>query len=154
MLRYDAPSRTCTLKIPASLLKNADFFNIGNYYKVQIRFDSASNGITGSDYLTRYRQYFSEWSSVCLIRAVPNITVTMTGFDTLDETAPPKVRLVQPGLVPLSGNISSHADGIDTSNYDEILQEFSIDIYNSDDELIAFSGTVFTQNNARPNDIY
>jgi hypothetical protein len=152
-LSYNKNSGTCTLRIPAVLLKNADSFNIGNYYKVQIRFDSANAEIKGSDYLTKNRQYFSEWSSVCLIRAVPDVSIQMDGF--VEEETSSKMRLVQPGLVPLSGRILfSVKDDVTTTQYDETLREFNIKVYNAQNELIVSSGTVYTKDNPDPNEIY
>ena len=141
------------MRIPAVLLKNADSFNIGNYYKVQIRFDNTDAEIKGSEYLTKNRQYFSEWSSVCLIRAVPDVSIQMDGF--VEEKTSNKMRLVQPGLVPLSGRILfSKKDDVTASQYDETLREFNIKIYNAQNELITSSGIVFTKDNPDPNEIY
>jgi len=78
----------CTLRIPAAMLKNERFV-VDNYYKIQLRFDSYS-GDTGfqpsdSSYLSDKRAYFSEWSSVCLLKAILHMYLHLHGF-TADVT--------------------------------------------------------------------
>jgi len=73
-------------------------FTIDQYYKVQIRFTSSnapSSGIDLNDgdavqaidgWLSRNLQYFSEWSTVCLVRGISVPTITLQDFDESSAT--------------------------------------------------------------------
>lgn len=64
-------------------------FDINQYYKVQIRFSSAAAPIDiASDepqavdsWLVQNLNYFSEWSTVCLIRAISTPILSLNNFD-------------------------------------------------------------------------
>ena len=67
-------NNTCQLTIPPEALKDGSFIT-SNYYKVQLRFSNDTENIgtnLDNNYLTKKRPYFSEWSSICLIKAIPN----------------------------------------------------------------------------------
>lgn len=105
-LSYNDDYSVCTLKIPATFLKETSTFLTDNYYKLQLRFDNTSTSIgilpgtagtdssgeevTTSDYMLENRGNFSEWSSVSLIKAIPAIGLRLnlfgeTWYRTLDE---------------------------------------------------------------------
>lgn len=67
-------------------------FNINEYYKVQIRFTgiNASNnpGQRIDSWLFENQSYFSEWSTICLIKGISSHTIFLNGFD---ETATPMI---------------------------------------------------------------
>ena len=80
-ITVNTSNNICTIYIPKELLKgDKEGFVIDNYYKVQIRFDSSNSTPESTSYLQDNRQYFSEWSSVCLIKAIPNIDLGMALF--------------------------------------------------------------------------
>lgn len=62
-------------------------FEAGEYYKVQIRFTNSSIGSTkptsknAAQWLETNAPYFSEWSTVCIIRAINIPTVDIDGYD-------------------------------------------------------------------------
>ena len=121
-----------TLYIPPSILKqnevNERTFVVNSYYKLQLRFDknndpNISLSSINSDYLSTKRAYFSEWSSVCLLKAIPEITVHFNNFtqeldDYLRKTntsitnlpsdfvVPVRVPQYIPGLIPFAGNLT------------------------------------------------
>ena len=76
-LNYDTKAGMYYVTIPVTDI-DGNVFNINQFYKVQLRFDSCNwDDIDGNDvpnsekkvtnYLLNYQQYFSEWSSVCFI---------------------------------------------------------------------------------------
>lgn len=78
------------IHIEAADLQNANFA-INTYYKVQIRFTSdeaeeISLNIPQAldSWLTNNLDQFSEWSTVCLIRAIAQPTLSVAGFDIID----------------------------------------------------------------------
>ena len=146
----DLLKNTCTIKIPTDLLKgDKTNFVTDCYYKVQIRFDSSSSTPKDTSYFINNRQFFSEWSSVCLIKAIPQIQIGMTDFDityTDIDKNNSKIRKVQPGVVPITGDIT--CDG-------ETLQKYKIQIINNNTgEILDKTDWVYTSNNIEPNKIY
>ena len=78
-----------SVNIPLSILQT-DELSFNEYYKIQVRLsaDDHYEGETGadlSDYLTNenYLPYFSEWSTVCLVRFIntPEINLKINGED-------------------------------------------------------------------------
>lgn len=109
-MKVNLTNNTCTIYIPKELLKgDSQTFVVDNYYKVQIRFDGSTATPNSTSYLQDERQFFSEWSSVCLIKAIPEIQLGMDGFDNqftnVDEESSSKIRTVQAGIVPIAGSI-------------------------------------------------
>lgn len=158
-----------TVKIPADILKtDTGKFVIDDYYKVQIRLDSCSDSVENVRYLSSKRAFFSEWSSVCLIKAIPKISLEMSDFKTVnmldDETISEQiVRVVQKGIVPIIGRLTYETSETDfnTSNeqattvYDETLQKYRITITSKrTDEIIDKTDWVLTAGNQNPNQIY
>lgn len=120
IIRYNANTNLYTLHIPPSLLRktetinNKKFFNVGQYYKVQIRFDngyfrnnfnesynsflnvtkainenpnSNDSKILKSDlenYMTVGRPYFSEWSEITLIKPILPFEAIFSKFDSVN----------------------------------------------------------------------
>lgn len=144
-LEMDRDANYYTLYIPRILLKGNDneerYFLVNNYYKVQLRFDkyieSNSDSTTlvtwNSDYLAEKRAFFSEWSSVCLLKAIPTITLHLNNFTIeLDNylrttgtsitnlpsnfVVPVRTPQYMPGIIPFAGNLTFEGDndsGID-----------------------------------------
>lgn len=134
-----------TLSIPPQLLKqNQDVprkFVVNQYYKVQLRFDkfydSSDSKIEtwSSNYLTEKRAFFSEWSSICLIKAIPTITVHLNNFTMeLDDyykanpntsitninsnlIIPVRTPQYMPGIIPIAGNLTF--EGYEDSGLDK-----------------------------------
>lgn len=139
-LVLDRNANAYTLFIPPFLLKkngkeNNRYFVIDTYYKVQLRFDkyiesnSDTSSITtwNSDYLAQKRAYFSEWSSVCLLKAIPTITLHLNNFTMdLDDylrtsntsitnlpsnfVVPVRTPQYMPGIIPFAGNLTFEGD--------------------------------------------
>lgn len=133
-IQFNREANYYTLHIPPSLLKqnsNSERkFVVDCYYKVQLRFDKyydSSDQFTvsnlNSDYLVEKRAYFSEWSSVCLLKAIPTITIHLNNFtieldNYLQSTGnsitnlpsnfvvPSRVPQYVPGIIPFAGNLT------------------------------------------------
>ena len=158
-LIIDRNNNVCIVNIPTSILKGHSFL-INTYYKVQIRLDEASVSseaeFKDTSYFVNKRQFFSEWSSVCLIKAIPSVDITMEDFyeDIYDSTTEgntiSKIRTVQAGIVPIAGNVKF------TPKSDETLQRYHIEIIsNKTEEVIDKTEEwVYTNNNQDPNRIY
>jgi len=155
----DVLNNICTIKIPRQLLKTDNSnFTVSNYYKVQIRLDNCplpSGTPIDSTYLQEKRQYFSEWSSVCLIKAIPRIEIGLIGYDVefnnvVDENIIYNLRKVQAGIVPIVGSVVFSIEGSET------LQRYKISVIaDSTGEIIDKTDNwIYTTNNIDPDRIY
>ena len=74
--------------IPTAYIEG-NAFNTNQFYKVQIRFDSyngtdevpINDEAKKNSYLLSHTQYFSEWSSVCLIRPIHQPKIYLSVFE-------------------------------------------------------------------------
>lgn len=189
ILSMNTDANLYTLNIPSSLLKNQNnnnnkekTFICDYYYKVQIRFDCYSEedtskliDITNPDYLIQNRAYFSEWSSVCLLKAIPNIRLHLNNF-TLESTGdyaksglsiidtiasgvePVRVPQYVPGIIPFSGNLTfsnnSGQKAVTTTSGSEYLQYYQIQIRNESEEIIEDSGKIYVTEKDKMNSFY
>lgn len=184
----DTEANWYTLNIPASLLKNQTnktgennqkTFVCDYYYKVQIRFDCCvDEEPDNAAYLTKNRAYFSEWSSVCLLKAIPNIKLHLNNF-TLESTAdyaargmsiidtitsgvePVRIPQYVPGIIPFSGNLTFEGASKDdviksliTTSGSEYLQSYRIQIFDHKGELFEDSGKLYVTNKDKTNSFY
>lgn len=169
---------TCTLIIPTSVLKNGNTFGVSNYFKVQLRFSSDTKEISTltSTYLTENRFQFSEWSSVCLIKAIPTINIVLDGTSaddssiSLNQDLNTTVASFPAGIIPIAGNLTFNYISTDSTdnntglNYSKIttkdketLRSYQVTIQNADiakEEDIFKSEIIYTYNNENPNRIY
>lgn len=168
------------LTIPTFLLKNQDneinkTFTIDYYYKLQLRFDSCNdiinlNGIDAS-YLTTKRVYFSEWSSICLLKAIPHVycfvknfnnpntwNAVISGVDTIEVAETNKLTpQYVPGSINLTGFLTfsdktSSNSSNKTTNHGEYLKSYYISIFNNENVKLFQSETQYTALLAEKND--
>lgn len=104
-------------------------FKTDQYYKVQLRFDSCDRdsllqdtlgthaideinpGSLNYNYLTENRQYFSEWSSVCLIRAIDRPILLLSGYRSFSDFTDPDIEQdAANGILP-SAKVPSYNPG-------------------------------------------
>lgn len=149
------------LTIPTALLKNQDnvdnkTFTIDYYYKLQLRFDAYDKNFTLIDaaYLTRNRVYFSEWSSVCLLKAIPHVDCFLKNFDSattwsaimdgnLSEEEISTTPQYTPGSINVTGFLT-FSDGSSnsgdttnkTTNHGEYLKSYYITVLDKDNEVL------------------
>lgn len=155
-LNYDSSSGLYYISISPTELKN-NTFNINQFYKVQLRFDGYSGENTSliegdtakvTQYLTEYQDYFSEWSTVCLIKPILQPNIQLRPFDLYNGDTP---QSFNKGIISISGKLF-FGDGSVTET--ETLQSFKAQILDPDTENIVLeSPTIYTGDNVDPNDI-
>ncbi len=140
-----------SFNIPTSILK-AGYFEPDTFYKVQLRFDKTI-GIEPSDtnYLIEQRFNFSEWSSVCLIKAIDAVYIQIQGMEDIQGES--YLKTVQPGIVPISAYLT--VNNFSTGNVTkERLQKYKIQIVAEDDSIIDESNWIYTGDKQDDNSIY
>ena len=173
MLNADSQyQETITLDNGTTQTVNLKTWLRNQYYKVQLRFDtyvdtvgtakynttSTTDGIGIAkklSYLNTNTQYFSEWSTVCLVRpiSVPNMYLTTSDFTDDSEGAPAFNR----GLITIAGRLEFNyinAKGETTISQVETdkLKSFTVSVMNNAaDKDIWTSETFYTQDNVDPN---
>ena len=100
-ISYNQFTKMYTLTIPQDVLKTTPWSTDG-YYKLQLRFDESSSQIT-EDYLIEHRNRFSEWSSVCLLKAISNVKIALSKFDIDDNTI--DTPSFNAGVIPIIGEV-------------------------------------------------
>ena len=141
-------------------------WNINQFYKVQIRLDSnseldstyqdneAGKYIQKMEYLTEYQEWFSEWSTVCLLRPISRPIVRLTGLinpnpDDVGENYS-EIPAFNKGIIPINGNIKFEGGNSET----ETLQSYKLEIYQRNtNNLIYSTPSIYTGNLVNPNEI-
>lgn len=169
---YNDENNLWHLTIPSALLKNQDnvsnkVFTIDYYYKLQLRFDECSNVSTfDAAYLTQQRPYFSEWSSICLLKAIPKIGCSLKNFDNLeiqranidnglsaDENAT-SIPQYTSGSINLTGFLTFHNSDMSIMTSDqhgEYLKNYIIQVLNEEGELLEESPIQYTASSTDKN---
>lgn len=154
-ISYNQNTKIYTLTIPPSILKTYTQtnpnFSIDGYYKLQLRFDESNSSID-NNYLINHRNEFSEWSSVCLLKAIPNIKIALTNFDVSENHT--ETPTFNAGVIPIIGEVMFENNLTGTKA--ETLRSYEITIYNKDDptDILDTSGTIYTANQIDLNRIY
>lgn len=150
----DTTSGMYYIVIPRFALKNGPDWNINQFYKVQIRLDCTEYGAYADEkekttYLQDNQTNFSEWSTVCLLRAILQPNIQLRQFDLNDSSFEPSYN---PGIIPINGHVF-FGDGNNAET--ETLQSFKIDIIPRDTEaqVVYTTGMIYTGNQLDPNDI-
>lgn len=162
--RASAISKTTSgsyrLNVPPNLLRGDDGssatrYMIDRYYKVQVRFDkNDASGIefkdgSAADLPQSYigsasnQLKFSEWSTVCLVRAISRPTLSVHPFDDDEQSGYTGYIL---GTLPISGRLS-----FEQSTDTETLQSFSVKVYDQSGDVEFDSGNIYTGDNVSPN---
>ena len=120
-----------------------DVFDISQYYKIQIRFTSTQaetiniDNTSGIDsWLANNLQYFSEWSQVCLIKAISQPSINMLNFGENNDYI--QTIISNYYTVNFEG-IVNFADPADTQH----VRSFNVLTY-QDDILINTSQQIYT----------
>lgn len=129
-------------------------FELNQFYKVQIRFTG-----TKAEQLTDYKKiamwlinnqkFFSEWSTVCLVKGIERPRISLKGFDSDngDENA---LYVFTSEVVDFIGKLYYQENGTLEKEY---LKFYNIKIYNViDNSLVYDSGDIYT-NVYNPNEI-
>ena len=151
-LRYDTSSGMYFVVIPVTSV-SGNQFNINQFYKVQLRFDCYDGEVPTDDkqlttYLLDCQTYFSEWSTVCLIKPILQPSIQLRQFDTYEGE---NTISFNQGIIPISGKLI-FGDGNVTET--ETLQSYQIQVLEKNsDNVILETSTIYTGDNLDPNDI-
>ena len=130
-------------------------FGLNQFYKVQLRFslipapeDNNRNYINKgiAKWLYDNREFFSEWSKVCLIKGIEQPQITIHGFDdkeSLQQTVLPT------SLIEIIGKLS-----YENKEEKEYLKSYNIKIYNEEDlNTVLFDSGQIYPNPYNPNEL-
>jgi len=128
-------------------------FEINQYYKVQIRFTgTGAAAFTSSTkvaaWLTNNQAYFSEWSTVCLIKGIQQPLIYIKGFDSNDTSSSTETVFTVSEVVDVVG--SMYYD--ENEDEDEYLASYEVNIYDSNSRAVYESGIQYS-NEYYPNEI-
>ena len=115
-------------------------FELNQYYKVQIRFTDAAlskpdKSIEGQ-WLAANTAYFSEWSTICLIKGISKPTVTIHNFEKASDDISIAITT---NTVDFIGSVSFEDPG-----EEETLRSYRIKLYNEKDTLLTDSGDIYS----------
>lgn len=135
---------------PADLVGN--IFELNQFYKVQIRF----TGIEASDltqsnlispWLIENQGFFSEWSTICLIKGIQQPKIELKGFSQNDENTE---TIFTTSIIDLVGRMYFEGN----SNIEkEYLEYYNIQIYNSFSNSLVYNSENIYTNEYNPNEI-
>lgn len=131
---------------------DSGIFELNQFYKVQIRFTGiGATPLTDSSkiaaWLTNNQTYFSEWSTVCLIKGIQKPEIYLKGFESTSSTTDRLVFTSE--VLDIIGKMYFEED-IDETEY---LKYYNIEIYKTSDNLLVYeSGNIYT-NVYNPNEI-
>lgn len=134
-------------------------FNLNQFYKVQLRFSSKSlpEGITGGKGLAKWlydnRDYFSEWSKVCLIKGIAQPKIFIYGFEDENKDAESEELVFSSSTIDIIGRLTYEGQNNEIEET-EYLKNYNIKIYENADltNPIFESGEIYT-NPYSPNEI-
>lgn len=153
-LNLDPSTGMYYVTIPVTSINSGGKFNINQFYKVQIRFDcyETVNNIPLEDqalgyYLLSYQTYFSEWSTVCLIRAIEKPDIYLRKFDSEGGN---QTLSFNRGIIPISGRVIFGEDlqSLET----ETLQSYKISVLSKSDNSVLYeTKSIYTGDLIDPN---
>lgn len=147
------------------------------YYQAQIRLDCSeksisSNNFIASDYILDERQYFSEWSSVILLRAIPRPVLFFKALDDAQQRQNPKektssdgrkyysydqveIQSYNKGFIPIAAEVIWQMDYKTMPTNTEYLNTYRITIFaEGENENIVDSGILHVGNNEKDSIYY
>lgn len=112
-------------------------------YKIQIRLSSKDydGSIGQAAWLNGNASYFSEWSTICIVKAIRHITYTIDvlDIDTSDEnnstSNDESIATLYSSIFPVSGEFSNCGS--------ENIHTYSFILYDADDTIIENSGSIY-----------
>lgn len=164
-------NKNCSFTLLASDLKG-ELLPLNTYYKIQVRLTSSDCKTAPSSieqWLSDNSQYFSEWSTVCLISAVTEPIVKLTSLDKILPTSKPSAassysdnQLVELKLEMSfpQGYVLKKDDGgkwitdDQLVNCVEAIKNCSIKLFDDNNKLLLESGSLYPIVDKRLNVIY
>lgn len=138
---------------PSDLAGNRGF-GVNQFYKVQIRFTSTNATSFSSDtnkiasWLSSNESYFSEWSTVCVIKGIEKPQLSIVGFENgLDQEI-----IFTNQVTSIVGSMYYSAN---STLEKEFLKTYQIQIYNSETEEVrpVIDSGILYSNPYNPNEI-
>lgn len=129
-------------------------FELNQFYKVQIRFTGAGASLLASQtqiaaWLTANQRYFSEWSTVCLIKGIEQPHIYLKGFESDNSRGEYELSFMTE-VIDLVGHMY-YDNNSDIEK--EALKYYHVMLYNANtDEVVYNSGDIYT-NVYNPNEI-
>ena len=129
-----------------------DGFQINQYYKVQIRFTSADaptppDSAAINKWLVDNVDYFSEWSTVCLVRAISQPILTLQNLSSSSGEEGSNIA-ISTNTLDIVGSLT-----FQDSQESDSLSSYQIKLYDEDNNLLTDSGTIYTSAYNNPNEI-
>ena len=156
-LEYDADKGSYFVTIPMDKILNSTGetgWLTNCYYKLQIRFDSYNGGVieNNSNYFIANSQYFSEWSTVCLLRAIDEPQLLLNNLDM--PTSSSKNLTFNRGIIPITGQVYFGNEVI-PSEQDQVQSFRVMCIPKAPDDypIYADSGEILTGDQINPNSL-
>ena len=127
-------------------------FQINQYYKVQIRFTSADaptppDSAAIDKWLVDNVDYFSEWSTVCLIRAISQPILTLQNLSSSSGEEGSNIAITT-NTLDIVGSLT-----FQDSQESDSLSSYQIKLYDEDNNLLTDSGIIYTSAYNNPNEI-
>ena len=118
-------------------------FQINQYYKVQIRFTSADaptppDSAAINKWLVDNVDYFSEWSTVCLIRAISQPILTLQNLSSSSGEEGSNIA-ISTNTLDIVGSLT-----FQDSHESDSLSSYQIKLYDEDNNLLTDSGIIYT----------
>ena len=125
-------------------------FELNQFYKVQIRFTSIdaealSDSSKIASWLVNNQQYFSEWSTVCIIKGIEQPLIYIKGFENIDGQI-----AFASETISFVGKMYYNAN---TELEKEYLKSYQIDIYNTFTNQLEYSSGIIYTELYNPNEI-
>ena len=126
-------------------------FELNQYYKVQLRFTGAgATNLNSSSQIAKWlidnQKFFSEWSTVCLIKGIQKPELYLKGFENIDE----REIIFTSEVVEFVGSMYYEENAEIEKEY---LKLYRVRIYRiSSNSLVYDSGDIYT-NIYNPNEI-
>lgn len=127
-------------------------FQINQYYKVQIRFTSVDaptppDSAAIDKWLVDNVDYFSEWSTVCLIRAISQPILTLQNLSSSSGEEGSNIA-ISTNTFDIVGSLT-----FQDSQESDSLSSYQIKLYDEDNNLLTDSGIIYTSAYNNPNEI-
>lgn len=124
-------------------------FNLNQYYKVQIRFTDISAPdppeVKIDSWLSNNLKFFSEWSTVCLIKGISKPQLNIKGFDSLSEN---NSTVFTTSTIDFIGNLS-----FEDESETETLKSYRIRLYDVNGTLLTDSRIIYSNIYSNVNEI-
>jgi hypothetical protein len=127
-------------------------FELNQFYKVQIRFTGiGASALTDTkkiaSWLTNNQNFFSEWSTVCLIKGIQQPKIYIKGFENNDSDLE---TIFTSEVVDFIGQMYFDENNEIEKEY---LKSYEVKIYNNNSNVLLFSSGVIYTNEYNPNEI-